>query len=62
MKLFEPFLLQWWQIGIFKAGLFAAGIAAGAYWHTIFLPYTGILLIIAAGCFAYIGYVRLHQE
>jgi len=62
MKLFEPLLLQWWQIGLFKAGLLAAGVAAGAYWHMIFAPHIGTLLIAAAGCLAYVGYIRLRQE
>jgi len=61
MKLWKPFLLQWWQVGIFKTGLLAAGIAIGAYWSTVFVNHILALSIVAAGCFAYIGYVRSRQ-
>ncbi len=58
MKLFEPFVLQWWQVGIFKVGLIAFGVAAGAYCSTFFADYIGALLAIAVVSFAYMGYLR----
>ena len=61
MKLFKEFILKWWQAGLFKLGLLALGIAIGAFWHEYFHNYIFILIIIAAGCLAYITHIWWKQ-
>lgn len=54
MNPFKTFTLKWWQGGIFKLGMWALGIAAGAYWHNIFGGYLPELTALGAVCLAYI--------
>ncbi|HME11739.1 MAG TPA: hypothetical protein VKF79_02680 [Candidatus Acidoferrum sp.] len=61
MNLFKTFTLQWWQTGVFKWGMLALGIAAGAYWHNFFGSYLLILVIVAAVSLAYVTYVWWKQ-
>jgi hypothetical protein len=61
MDLFKTFTLKWWQGGIFKLGMWAAGIAVGAYWHNIFCGFLPDLIAIGAVCLAYIAYIWLKQ-
>jgi hypothetical protein len=53
MNLFKTFTLRWWQGAIFKLGMWAAGIVAGAYWHNLFAAHLGALLACAAICLTY---------
>ena len=61
MNLFKSFTLQWWKAGLFKIGLLALGIAAGAYWHGLFTGFLPALIILAAICLAYITVVWWEQ-
>jgi hypothetical protein len=61
MNLFKTFTLKWWQAGIFKAGLWALGIAVGAYWHSFFSIFLPELTAIGAVCLAYVIYIWLQQ-
>ncbi len=61
MNLFKTFTLQWWQTGLFKWGLLAAGIAIGAYWHAFFAGYLQLLIMFAAVSLAYVSYVWWKQ-
>ena len=54
MNLFKTFTLTWWQAGIFKTGMWAAGIAVGAYWHSLFGNYLPALIVIAVACLGYV--------
>jgi hypothetical protein len=54
MNPFKTFTLKWWQGAAFKWGIFALGIAAGAYWHTVFGSYLPILLVFAAVTLVYV--------
>jgi hypothetical protein len=35
VNIFKTFTLKWWQGALFKLGMWASGIAVGAYSHTI---------------------------
>jgi len=61
MNLFKTFTLKWWQGSLFKWGVFALGIAVGAYWHDFFGSYLPILIIVAVVSLAYITYVWWKQ-
>jgi len=61
MNLFKTLTLKWWQAAFFKWGMLALGIVIGAYWHDFFSDYLAILLIVAAGCLAYVTYVWWKQ-
>jgi hypothetical protein len=61
MNLFKPITFEWWQAGIFKAGMWAVGIAVGAYFHTFFGPLLPELIAIAVICLGYVTYVWLRQ-
>jgi hypothetical protein len=61
MNLFKTFTLKWWQGALFKWGVFALGIAVGAYWHIFFSGYLFILLVFAVISLAYITCVWWRQ-
>ena len=61
MNIFKSFTLQWWQAALFKLGLLALGIAAGAYWHGLFTGFLPVLIVLAALCLAYITLVWWKQ-
>jgi hypothetical protein len=61
MNLFKTFTLQWWQTSIFKIGMLALGILAGAYFHDLFGGYLVLLIIVSALSLAYITYVWWKQ-
>jgi len=62
MNLFKTLTLQWWQTGIFKAGMLALGIAIGAYLHDFFGGYLVVLIIVSALSLAYVTYVWWKQQ
>ena len=57
MRIFKTFTFTWRQGLLFKWGVFALGIAAGAYWQRLFDPYLMLLIIFAVGSLAYPTYV-----
>jgi hypothetical protein len=61
MNLFKTFTLKWWQGGLFKWGVLAAGIAIGTYWHGVFADYLLLLIIFAFVSLAYVTYVWATQ-
>lgn len=61
MNVFKTFTLTWWQGALFKWGVFALGIAVGAYWYDIFSGYLPILTIFAVISLAYVTYVWAKQ-
>jgi len=62
MKLFKSYTLTWWQIGILKLALLAAGTAIGAYWHGFFGANLMALVVIAVVASAYVAYVTLKRS
>ena len=52
MNIFKPTTFTWGQLGEFKWAIFLIGIAAGATWSRLFVPYVleifilGLLLCI----------------
>lgn len=61
MTIRKRFTLEWWQTGIFKTSLMCIGIAAGAYWHTLFAPYIVPIAIVGFVLAAYMWYVWAKQ-
>jgi hypothetical protein len=61
MNIFKTFTLKWWQGGIFKLGMWALGIAVGAYWHNIFAGFLAALVAIGVICLTYITYIWYQQ-
>jgi hypothetical protein len=53
--------LKWWQGGIFKVGMLAAGIAIGAYWYELFGGYLSARIGLAIVSLAYVSYVWWKQ-
>jgi hypothetical protein len=53
--------MEWWQAGTFKLGMWAIGIAVGAYWHNFFGGFLPMLIAIAVVCLTYITYIWLRQ-
>ena len=62
MNIFKTFTLKWWQGALFKAGMWALGIAVGAYWHNTFSAFIPELVAIGAVCLAYVTYVWAKQQ
>jgi hypothetical protein len=62
MYLLKTIQLQWWQAGVFKAGMWAIGIAVGVHWHYFFAGYLQALIILAVVCLGYTAYVWAEQE
>jgi len=60
MKIFKTGCYCWWQIGLLKLALLFIGVVIGAYWPTVFLPYTVPLLLVAIilGIYLLIIWVR----
>ena len=61
MNPFKTFSLKWWQGGVFKVGMLAAGIVIGAYWHELFGGYLPVLIVLAVVSLAYVSYVWWRQ-
>jgi hypothetical protein len=57
MNLFKTFTLKWWQGGLFKWGVLAAGMVIGTYWHEVLADYLLLLIIFAFVSLAYVTYV-----
>ena len=62
MNIFKTFSLKWWQAGIFKLGMWAIGIAVGAWFHTFFAGFYPILIAIAVICLGYTTAVWIKQQ
>ena len=62
MNIFSNSTFAWWQIGLFKLSVLTFGIAVGAYWADVFLPYFTPLLIVAAVSGLYVAYVYFKQH
>ena len=45
MKIFRNYTYSWWQIGLLKLALLSIGIAIGARWYEVFLPYFIALVV-----------------
>ena len=62
MDILKDSTFTWWQVGIFKLSFVPFGIAIGAYWQAVFLPYLTALLVVAVVSGLYVGYVWLKQH
>jgi hypothetical protein len=53
--------MSWWQVGILKLSLLSIGIAIGAYWQEVFLPYVAWLVVLGVVSGIYIAYIWSKQ-
>lgn len=61
MDIFKTISIKWWQAGVFKLGMWAAGIAVGAWFHTFFAAFYPVLIAVAALCLGYTTYAWWRQ-
>ena len=61
MHIFKNGSYSWWQVGILKLSLLSIGIAIGAYWQEIFLPYVTWLAIAGVVLGLYAAYAWIKQ-
>lgn len=61
MNVFKTFTFTWQQGLLFKWGVFAIGIAVGAYWSEFFVRYIFPLIIFSAVSLIYPTYVWWKQ-
>lgn len=47
MKLLRTKTWNWWDITLLKWCVFLFGIAAGAYFHELVMPYILVILVVA---------------
>lgn len=62
MKIFiKTAAYSWWQMSILKIALLCIGVAIGAYWSAIFLPYITLLVVIGVVFGIYVALVWIRQ-
>lgn len=61
MKLLKPFMLTWWQSGLFKVSMISFGLAIGSQWPEHFLDLLPLLWTLFALPAVYITYVWWRQ-
>jgi hypothetical protein len=59
--LFRTVRYTFWQIGLLKLAMLSLGIAIGAYWPEVFLPYLTHLLILTLLLGIYLAVVYFRQ-
>jgi len=47
MKLLRTKIWNWWDVGLLKWCCLLYGIAAGAYFHEVVMPYVWLILVVA---------------
>ena len=62
MDMLKNSTFTWWQVGLFKLSVVTFGIAVGAYWQDLFLPYLTALLVVAVVSGLYVGYIWYKQH
>lgn len=61
MKIFKSFTMKWWEGSLFKISMIAGGIAIGAYWYQIFVPFLVWFVVIAVLAGLYVSYAWWKQ-
>lgn len=61
MNIFKDVIFSWWQVGMLKLSLFVIGLAAGAYYAEVILPYVWHLLIVGVVLGLYLTVVWCRQ-
>lgn len=56
MNIFTHGSYRWWQVGLLKLSVLSIGIAIGANWPAIFLPYTTMLIGLGIVLGLYLGF------
>ena len=57
----KKYSYRWWQMGLFKLALLSFGVAIGAYWQAVFLPYVSILVAIGFVLGLYIAIISFQK-
>ena len=59
MEILRDYTFSWQQMVVFKVSLLTIGIAIGAYWQALFLPYAGLLAIVGVVLGLYLAFISL---
>jgi len=62
MNIFKPFTMTWWQVGVFKLCLLAAGIILGVYLHDFFLTWIAVVAVVCVLAGPYIFSIWWKQQ
>ncbi|MBU0749991.1 hypothetical protein KKH15_00545 [Patescibacteria group bacterium] len=62
MNIFSSTTFTWWQLGLVKWAVLFIGIAIGAYWADVFVPYVIHLMVVGLAISAYIFIVWLQKK
>ncbi|MBP9669599.1 MAG: hypothetical protein KBE09_04910 [Candidatus Pacebacteria bacterium] len=62
MRIFKDTTFTWQQLSLFKISIFAFGLALGAVWWDVVLPYVDLLLVVAVPATLYVTYAWFHQH
>ncbi|MBP6948995.1 MAG: hypothetical protein KBB50_02905 [Candidatus Pacebacteria bacterium] len=57
MNIFKNTTFSWWQLSIFKTGMFLLGISVGAFWSEFFKQYVSLIAFIGTVLTLYITYI-----
>ncbi len=57
MNVFKPTTFSWWQISLLKWAVLFLGVAIGATWPELFVPYRRYLVIVSLVMSAYLAKV-----
>jgi hypothetical protein len=61
MKLLKPFMLTWWQSGLFKISMASFGVAIGVLWPHVLGEYLPLFWLLFALPAIYLTYVWWRQ-
>lgn len=62
MQIFKNTCLTWWQIGMFKWGVFGCGLLVGAYFAEWVWTLVFPIVLITVICCVYITIIWLKQQ
>lgn len=57
MNIFKSTTFTWWQLGMLKWAVLCIGVAIGAKWSAVFIPYGTLLAVIGLVLSLYLGVV-----
>lgn len=62
MNLFKSTTLTWWQLGLLKWAVLCIGIAIGAHWSTMFVPYAVAFVAVGLALSCYLGLMSVKNK
>lgn len=62
MRIIRDYTYTVWQVGALKFAMLSMGVAIGAYWQEIFLPYAIWLFGVGLALGVYMAYISFSDE